>query len=110
MDELAQGWNFGALSHVDGKPTIGTDPKIIDYLQANFDVHQIKDFTKRELHGEILEGTGSMVFDHLHKVAYACLSERTSRGLFEEVCHFWTMTLFLLIRVMSMGMKFTTPM
>ena len=64
------------------------DPKIIDYLQANFDVHQIKDFTKRELHGEILEGTGSMVFDHLHKVAYACLSERTSRGLFEEVCQF----------------------
>lgn len=64
------------------------DPKIIDYLQAKFDIHQIKDFSKRELHGEVLEGTGSMVFDHLHKVAYACLSERTSRGLFEEVCQF----------------------
>ena len=51
-----------------------------------------------------------MVFDHLHKVAYACLSERTSRGLFEEVCHFLDYDPVLLIRVMSMGMKFTTPM
>lgn len=31
-----------------------------------------------------LEGTGSIVFDHVHKLAYACLSARTSGILMEE--------------------------
>ncbi len=35
---------------------------------------------------EFLEGTGSMVFDRDSRVAYACLSPRTSKNLFEIFC------------------------
>lgn len=33
-----------------------------------------------------LEGTGSIVFDHVNKLAYACLSPRTDAGLLDELC------------------------
>jgi len=33
-----------------------------------------------------LEGTGSMVFDRVHKVAFASLSPRTSRDVLEDFC------------------------
>lgn len=46
----------------------------------------IVDFTHHELHYRFLEGTGSMVLDHENKIAYAALSERTDRTLFELFC------------------------
>ncbi len=33
-----------------------------------------------------LEGTGSIIFDHQYKLAYACLSPRTSQKLLDELC------------------------
>ena len=33
-----------------------------------------------------LEGTGSIIFDHRHRLAYACLSPRTDAGLLDELC------------------------
>lgn len=33
-----------------------------------------------------LEGTGSIIFDHQHRLAYACLSPRTDAGLLDELC------------------------
>jgi hypothetical protein len=33
-----------------------------------------------------LEGTGSIIFDHQHRLAYACLSPRTEAGLLNELC------------------------
>lgn len=33
-----------------------------------------------------LEGTGSIIFDHQHRLAYACLSPRTDAGLLYELC------------------------
>jgi hypothetical protein len=33
-----------------------------------------------------LEGTGSIIFDHEHRLAYACLSPRTDEGLLEQLC------------------------
>lgn len=33
-----------------------------------------------------LEGTGSIIFDHQYRLAYACLSPRTDGGLLEELC------------------------
>lgn len=33
-----------------------------------------------------LEGTGSIIFDHQYRLAYACLSPRTDAGLLEELC------------------------
>lgn len=32
-----------------------------------------------------MEGTGSMVLDHQNRIAYACLSERTTEKLFIEI-------------------------
>lgn len=33
-----------------------------------------------------LEGTGSIIFDHVHRLAYACLSPRTDASLLEKLC------------------------
>jgi hypothetical protein len=34
-----------------------------------------------------LEGTGSIIFDHIHKLAYACLSPRTASSILSDVCN-----------------------
>lgn len=39
-----------------------------------------------EKNGKFLEGTGSMVFDRVHQIVYACLSSRTDKGLLEAFC------------------------
>ncbi|TNE58943.1 MAG: amidinotransferase [Bacteroidetes bacterium] len=33
-----------------------------------------------------LEGTGSIIFDHQHRLAYACLSTRTDAALLQDLC------------------------
>jgi hypothetical protein len=33
-----------------------------------------------------LEGTGSIIFDHINRLAYACVSPRTDPGLLDELC------------------------
>ena len=44
------------------------------------------DLTHHELHGRFLEGTGSVVFDHVERVAYACRSARTHPVALEDLC------------------------
>ena len=39
-----------------------------------------------EATGHFLEGTGSIIFDHQHRLAYACLSPRTDADLLEDLC------------------------
>lgn len=39
-----------------------------------------------EANGRYLEGTGSIIFDHQNRLAYACLSPRTDANLLEELC------------------------
>lgn len=39
-----------------------------------------------EREGIYLEGTGSIIFDHQHRLAYACLSPRTDADLLERLC------------------------
>ena len=43
------------------------------------------DLSEREESGVFLEGTGSIVFDHVARAAYACLSPRTDEPTFREV-------------------------
>ncbi len=43
------------------------------------------DLSGFEKEGLFLEGTGSIVFDHINKKAYACESPRTSNKLFQKV-------------------------
>lgn len=52
---------------------------IIDSLLREHDFHvsRIIDLTAHENQGQHLEGTGSLVLDRTHRIAYACLSSRT---------------------------------
>jgi hypothetical protein len=55
-------------------------------LQQKFNFEEVIDLTHFESESLFLEGTGSVVFDHEHKVAFAALSSRTSEIVFEELC------------------------
>lgn len=59
---------------------------IIDRLSEVFDIREINDLSATENNGEYLEGTGSMVLDREHKIAYACLSIRTQRKVLDIFC------------------------
>jgi hypothetical protein len=49
-------------------------------------IHRLLDLTPHESHGAFLEGTGSIVFDHVRRIAYACLSPRTHPEPLAELC------------------------
>ncbi len=51
-----------------------------------FRVDEIEDFTHFENEGIYLEGTGSMVLDRMHRVAYAALSPRTDVLALDTFC------------------------
>jgi hypothetical protein len=61
--------------------------EIIDAVvrQTGFAVKRVLDLTPHEKAGRFLEGTGSLVLDHVARVAYACRSPRTH----EEVAAQW---------------------
>ncbi len=61
---------------------------IIELLKNKFEITKILDFSKYEKEEKYLEGTGSIIFDHINKLAYACLSPRTDKDLLIEVCEF----------------------
>ncbi|MDF2386265.1 hypothetical protein JMG10_32670 [Nostoc ellipsosporum NOK] len=52
-------------------------PHVIDTIASNFRIDRITDLSELETKDIYLEGTGSMVLDRTHKIAYACLSPRT---------------------------------
>ena len=58
---------------------------IIDSLKTKFKITAVTDLSHYEKENRFLEGTGSMIFDHNHKIAYACLSPRTDKELFITV-------------------------
>jgi len=60
-------------------------PDILEALRRQFTVTDVIDLSHHEQAGRFLEGTGSILFDHEHRVAYACVSPRTDAGLFTEV-------------------------
>jgi len=62
-------------------------PDIVEGLETkyNFKVQQKIDISKEEDAGRILEGTGSIVFDYINRIAYACISQRTDKGLLDEI-------------------------
>jgi len=55
-------------------------------LKTHFVVKEITNLTTSVKDNKFLEGTGSLIFDHLNKIAYACLSPRTDKDLFEKYC------------------------
>lgn len=59
---------------------------IIDILKSHFTLNMIHDLSIHEQEHVFLEGTGSIVFDHTSRFAFAALSERTDPILFSECC------------------------
>lgn len=59
-------------------------PDIINDLAERFHVAKIVDLTHFEQEGKFLEGTGSLVLDRMHRVAFACLSPRTHPDVLAE--------------------------
>jgi hypothetical protein len=52
--------------------------------ELGFKVSRVLDLTHHEAEGRFLEGTGSLILDHIDRVVYACLSPRTHPKVLEE--------------------------
>ncbi|MBL7827341.1 MAG: amidinotransferase [Saprospiraceae bacterium] len=63
-----------------------SEPVIETVLAAGFKCSGRKHFESSEADALFLEGTGSIIFDHQNKLAYACLSPRTDAGLLQKLC------------------------
>jgi hypothetical protein len=61
-------------------------PPVIEQLKQTFTITNTFDFTGYENEALFLEGTGSMVLDREHKIAYACLSPRTHQQVLDDFC------------------------
>lgn len=59
---------------------------IISRLEDSFQVAHVIDLSRFEAENKFLEGTGSMVLDREHKIAYACLSSRTDKEVLALFC------------------------
>lgn len=59
---------------------------VINLLNKTIGFDWIEDWSAHEEEGRFLEGTGSIIYDHSGKVAYAARSPRTDEGLFRDLC------------------------
>lgn len=59
---------------------------VIDSLGEKYRIDRRIAFEPMEKAAIILEGTGSLILDRVHKLAYACFSPRTSPILLESFC------------------------
>jgi hypothetical protein len=59
---------------------------IVEWLFSKNQSLKLIDLSQQVLNNQFLEGTGSIVFDHFLKIAYACESMRTNLPLFEAYC------------------------
>ena len=60
---------------------------ILEILKdSGFEITEIDDLSHFEDQDKFLEGTGSMIFDHDHKIAYGSVSLRLDEELFRQFC------------------------
>lgn len=59
---------------------------ILKQLEARFETGSRLRFEHYEEMGMYLEGTGSLILDRPNRIAYACLSPRTSEHLLDDFC------------------------
>ncbi len=59
---------------------------VVDELRKFYRVTAVTDYSGRELEGRCLEGTGSLVLDHVNKIAYASISHRTHPEVLKQFC------------------------
>lgn len=58
----------------------------LNIIKKHFEVKRTVDLTHYEEEGLFLEGTGSLILDRENKIAYACLSPRTSQEVLDDFC------------------------
>ncbi|MGI8955993.1 MAG: citrulline utilization hydrolase CtlX [Chthoniobacterales bacterium] len=61
-------------------------PDIIESLRESYHVTEVIDYSPYEKRELYLEGTGSLVLDHEHRLAYVSLSGRADREPLEKFC------------------------
>lgn len=61
-------------------------PHVLAALRPRFHLTAPIDLSDYEQQDRFLEGTGSMVLDRTHRIAYACLSQRTDTTVLEDFC------------------------
>jgi hypothetical protein len=59
---------------------------IAELLRKEFLITRVLDLSAEEKNNIFLEGTGSIVFDHVNRIGYACRSPRTDSGLVAHAC------------------------
>lgn len=59
---------------------------VLDAVRQKFIIRRTYDLSSYEQQAHFLEGTGSMVLDREHRIAYACLSPRTDALLLQKFC------------------------
>jgi len=59
---------------------------IIEVIKQKYEVKDRYNYEKFEAEEKYLEGTGSMIFDRVNKIIYACRSVRTDEDLFRQFC------------------------
>jgi hypothetical protein len=59
---------------------------IIEELRRSYRVTDVIDYSAYETKDQCLEGTGSLVLDHVHKIAYVSLSQRSHSELLKRFC------------------------
>lgn len=59
---------------------------VIDHFEKVLSTENTLDLSAEALNERFLEGTGSIIFDHLNKLAFACISPRTNVKLLNELC------------------------
>ena len=57
---------------------------IVEAVRSKFDVKKVVDLSGEEQNGLFLEGTGSLVLDHVNHIAYACRSARTADSVVKK--------------------------
>lgn len=60
---------------------------IIKAIQESYQVNKVSSFTSWEAKDAFLEGTGSLLLDRQHLIAYAAISERTMPSVLEDFCN-----------------------
>jgi hypothetical protein len=59
---------------------------LIEKLREHYRISEIVDYSYFEERGLFLEGTGSLVLDRIHRMAYVSLSRRSDREPLEKFC------------------------
>lgn len=59
---------------------------VIEGLRQHYRITEVVDYSPNEIAGRALEGTGSLVLDHVNKIAFASLSQRTHPDVLRKFC------------------------